>query len=251
MKLMGIEDYQVHRTLSNYQFSAIGADSLEGSEYTIVQILVDVSGSVCNYARDLEKVIKKVLEACGKSPRSENLLIRVAAFSSYIPGHIEELHGFTLLSSLDPARYNGSLKPNGGTPLYDAALSSLESLDTFSADLASQDYLVNAILFVVTDGFENSSRIRNPRKIRKTVAKLARQENLESLRTILVGLDDEHINDALRNFKDEAGFDEYLSLGQVSATKLAKMAQFVSQSIAATSQALGTGGPSQKIGFVP
>lgn len=251
MKLMGLEDYQVHQTLSNYQFSAIGLDSLEGSEYTIVQILVDSSGSVCNYARDLEKVIKKVLEACGKSPRSENLLIRVAAFSSYLPGNIEELHGFTLLNSLDPARYNGSLKPHGGTPLYDAALNSLESLETFSTNLVNQDYLVNAILFVVTDGYENSSRIRNPRKIKKTVAKLVRQESLESLRTILVGLDDEHINDVLCNFKDEVGFDEYLSLGQVSASKLAKMAEFVSQSIAATSQALGTGGPSRKIDFIP
>ncbi|MCP4220544.1 MAG: VWA domain-containing protein [bacterium] len=250
MKLMGKDACEVHKTLSDYQFSGVGTDSLDGSEYTIVQLLVDASSSVSAFRKDLEKTVKHVMEACKKSPRSENLLFRVALFSGQYKGSIEELHGFTVLSSIDAKNYMGSIRPCGATPLYDAALSSLESLEVYGGSLADQDYLVNAILFVMTDGCENVSRIKDAGRIKKTLKKIRRAEKLESVRMILIGIDDLHINNELNAFKDEAGFDEYVSMGDVKPEKLAKLAQFVSQSISAASRALGTGGASSKIGFV-
>ena len=250
MKLMGKDAYDIHKTLSDYQFSAVGMDDLEGSEYTIVQLLVDASGSVASYKKELESVVQRVAESCKKSPRSGNLLLRVAAFGSHFKGNISEWHGFTLLDSIDTGKYKGALNPNGATPLFDAALSSLESLDVFGRSLADQDYLVNGILFVITDGCENASRCRTATKIKKTVKRIRQQEKLESIQTILIGVDDRHIQKHLRDFRDKAGFDEYTSLGDAKPEKLAKLAQFVSHSISATSQALGSGAPSGQIGFV-
>ena len=39
---------------SGYGFSAAALDDLESSEYTLVTIGVDVSGSVSNFAREIE-----------------------------------------------------------------------------------------------------------------------------------------------------------------------------------------------------
>jgi hypothetical protein len=53
----------------------------------------------------------------------------------------------------------------------------------------------------------------------------------------------------LENFRINAGLDEYISIGDATAGKLAKLAQFVSQSVSSQSQALGTGGASQPVSF--
>ena len=68
---------------------------------------------------------------------------------------------------------------------------------------------------------------------------------------ILIGVNDsdQHLKVVLDKFKNDAGFEEYISLGDVSPSKLAKLAKWISQSISSTSQALGTGGPSQNVNF--
>ena len=45
----------------------------------------------------------------------------------------------------------------------------------------------------------------------------------------------------------EAGLTQYVSIGKATPGKLAKFAQFVSQSISSTSAALGSGAASQPI----
>jgi hypothetical protein len=249
MKLMGKNSAQVYQTLSNFQFSAVDLTSLGGSEYTIVQILVDVSGSVQAYKKDLEKTIGTVIEACKQSPRSSNLLLRVAMFKSSYKNGVEEIHGFNQVTALDATHYQGCLKPDGCTPLFDACLNALESLDVFGQSLANQGYLVNGIFFVITDGYENASKQKDIGVIRATVKKIRTEEKLESIRTVLIGLADDSIQQELRDLHTLAGFDEYLSIGKVSADKLKKLAQFVSMSISMTSQALSLGSPVKSIGF--
>jgi len=74
---------------------------------------------------------------------------------------------------------------------------------------------------------------------------------MESLVSVLVGVNvqDRRIGAYLQDFKNEAGFTQYVELQNAHAKTLAKLADFVSRSIAAQSQALGTGGASQTLGF--
>ena len=65
-----------------FQFSAIRPENLGASEYTLVSIVCDISGSVDSYKDELLKCIKTIVEACKKSPRAENLLIRLLLFNS-------------------------------------------------------------------------------------------------------------------------------------------------------------------------
>lgn len=255
-RLMNTDADQAHKTLSAFQFSGVEAEKLEASEYTLVQMLVDESGSVSAFQNELTNAIKTVADACQKSPRSENLLFRLASFASgYKQDTVNEIHGFCTLSSLNKDDYDGKIQPSGGTPLYDATLNAVESLQAYASTLHAQDYFCNGIFFVITDGEENSSQVARGdtglERIKKTLQNLKTSETLDSVKAILIGVNDQDPNMKryLQEFKDKAGFDEYISVGDATAGKLAKLAQFVSRSISSTSQALGSGGPSKPVDF--
>lgn len=237
--------FNTFATQNQFQFSAIGMEKLDASEYTIVNVLVDESSSVRGFKDTLEDAMGTVLDSCQKHPRSENLLIRSAAFSSR---DIREITGFTTLSSADRGMF--IVQPSGMTPLWDATLDAVETTASYAKSLSDQDYFCNGIVFVITDGMENSSqRVSRMSQITDAVNKIRLDESLESIRMVLIGVNDAHLITELTAFKDEAGFDEYISVENVDAGSLAKLAQFISQSISSTSQSLGSGGPSKAVNF--
>ena len=232
-------------TPNQFQFSAVDISQLGATEYTLVNILVDESSSVNGFKKELDECLKVIVDACKKHPRSGNLLARVATFSSR---GVSEVHGFSAIPGIDTSKYN--VMPSGSTPLYDAALDAIDTTGSFAKTLTDQDYFVNGIFFVITDGEENCSHTGTVAKIKSTLASLRQTEALESIKSILIGVNVQGGTSAyLDAFKNDAGFDEYIALADASAGKLAKLAQWVSQSISSTSQALGSGGPSQSVSF--
>jgi len=233
------------KTASNFQFSAVKLDELGASEYTLVHIVLDVSSSVAAYKAELEKSLTTVLESCKKSPRSENLMIRLTAFSH----KLDELHGFRLLNDIKDDDYDGIVQVGGNTALFDAVYESIEVTRKYGKQLFDQDFLANAIIFIVTDGEDNASTYA-PVQVQAVVQDTMKEEALESITTILVGVDqDPTVKQALEYFKDNANLTQYVSLGEATPQKLAKLADFVSKSISSTSQALGTGSASQPLDF--
>ncbi len=239
---MGQADTTVLQTVSNFGFTAQRPDTLGASEYTIVSIAVDNSGSVSGFARDLEKAYKDIIGSCRKNPRAENLLIRAASFND----SLNEIHGFQGLDTIDENAV--SFNPGGSTILFDSVLEGAEALGAYGKQLSDMDYLVNAVLFVVTDGDDQGSRIGNPAKIKAAIEKIKRQETLESLKVILIGVGTQSsVQHYLDTLKNDAGLDQFVWVGNADAKALAKLAAFVSKSISSSSQALGTGGPSQNL----
>ena len=51
----------------------------------------------------------------------------------------------------------------------------------------------------------------------------------------------------LDSFAKDGKFDKYEKINNIDAKSLAKLAEFISKSISAQSQALGTGGPSKAL----
>lgn len=247
-KLMDQDAGQTHKTLHGFNFSAVKIDDLGASEYTIVTVVQDISGSVGPYSKEMEATLKKILEACQKSPRSENLLIRLVAFNT----NVHEIHGFRELKTVDPNEYTDILQCYGATALLDATLNSAEATEAYGAQLDSMDYRSNGIMFVITDGEDNSSVVvRNPSEIKKCFKKIRAGEiALESFNAILIGVgDDPNGIDYLKNLSADSGFDQFVEMGAATPAKLAKLAEFISNSISSTSQALGTGQPSQQLTF--
>ena len=223
---------------SKYGFSGTRIDQLGASEYTLVAISADSSGSVHGFAREIEGAIKNVVQACAHSPRAENLMLRLTRFNTTL----EEVHGFKPLMECDPDSYDGSLDPGGGTSLYDAAHNAVESITNYGCSLKQHHFEVNGILFVITDGEDNSSTM-TAHSVKEALTDSIEAEQLQALTSVLIGVNVESraLSYQLRAFSTDAGFDHYIQLDQADADSLAKLAKFVTQSIAIQSRALAAG----------
>ena len=224
---------------SGYKFSATKIKDLGAAEYTLATIVMDTSSSVTGFAVQLEQALKTIFKACDKSPRKDNLMLRLTQFASTLT----ELHGFKLLNTITEKDYDNVLQLGGSTALFDAMDEALQATGTYGKQLTSQDFLVNAIVVVVTDGENNCSNISEPTQVKKTLLSVRRAENLESILLILVGVtnDNVNLNVYLQTVKDDTGCDQYVSIGSATPGRIAKLAEFVSQSISSTSSSLGTG----------
>lgn len=229
----------------SYGYSAVGIENLGASEYTLVTIVQDVSGSVSSFKKEMEDCLKEVIGACKKSARADNLMIRLTAFDN----DLEEIHGFKLLEDCNLDDYTDVLTIRGMTALYDASENAISAISNYGKTLVVNDYSVNGIVIVITDGCDNASAITK-QGVKAALSNVLREESLESLVTILVGVgtkDYAGVADSLKEYKDEAGLTQFIDIEDADAKTLAKLAEFVSQSISSQSQALGTGGPSQPI----
>lgn len=233
-------------TTGTYGFSATKLDDLGASEYTLCTIEVDESGSVETFKTELEACLKEAVNACKLSPRADNLMIRVLAFSN----RVREVHGFKLLSAINTDDYNNCLRLGGMTALFDATQNGIEATTTYGKTLSAKDYNVNAINIVITDGDDNSSTA-TANMVNKSLKEAISSESLESMVSILVGVNtnDQRVDQFLKDYHVKGGFSQYVSINDASAKNLAKLAEFVSKSISAQSASLGTGGPSKSLSF--
>lgn len=227
-----------------FKFSAIRIANLGATEYTLVTVAVDVTGSTEPFSDELRKCLVAAVESCKKSPRANNLLLRVILFSSSLKDGIEEIHGFKPLSEINPTQYP-QFNPHGTTPLFDAAYSAVGATNAYAKQLMQQDYLANGIVFVITDGDDNVSSM-TVGMIKKEVDRGMQSEDIESLIGVVIGINVGSCTDMLQRFAVGTGM-KYLDAGDATKGKLAKLAEFVSQSVSSQSQSLGTGGPSQNI----
>jgi uncharacterized protein YegL len=223
--------------LSGYKFSAVRTDRLGASEYTLVTIACDVSTSVDAFRDLLIKTVKAAVDGCRKSPRAANILVRVVSFNQ----SVEEVHGFKPLSEIDPDEYD-RIRTGGATALYDACASAIGAMTEYGRILARQDYGVNGVLYIVTDGEDNRSTY-NPATVRQKAEEALKGEVLESFASVLMGVNasDARMSGYLQLFQKEAGLTAYRDAGDATPGNMAKMAGFISQSVSSTANSLGTG----------
>lgn len=233
-------------TGSGFHFSGTNINNLGASEYTLVGIACDRSSSVAGFASEIEGCLKSSLEGCQKSPRVDNLLVRLLAFNQ----KVSEEHGFKPLADCHLASYDGFLKPGGTTSLYDASVNLVDSLATYGKSLIDQDYTVNGLICILTDGVDVGSTLRASH-VKEAIERARKSEALESLVSILIGINvnDPLVSDFLQTFKTEAGFGQYIEAKDASAKTFAKVAGFISKSVSSQSQSVGSKTPSQPIAF--
>ncbi len=229
---------------SSMQFSAIRPDELGASEYTLVTIVVDISSSVTAFADDLLKALKEAVRSCKKSPRAENLLLRVVSFNT----GIYEIHGFIPLDGIDVDTYD-PFQCSGMTALRDASYNSIGATFDYAKTLIGQDFDANAIVFVITDGEENASWQSSVQDTKDLIEAAKRHEEIESIVTVLIGINVADCIHSLEDFQQAVGIDQFIDVGEATPGRLAKLAQFVSRSVSSQSQALGSGAASQPLTF--
>jgi hypothetical protein len=220
-----------------YRFSGARIDQLDATEYTLVTVVVDLSGSVGRFRDGIVACLGEVAAACRRSPRAANLMLRVTAFQS----QISEVHGFLPVASIGPDRYD-SLTTGGCTALFDAAANAIGATARYGADLSRSCIDVNALVIVITDGFDNASTL-GVGAVKAALGDAVSGESLESVQSILVGvaIDDARTAAALQQLQADADLDLFVRLEDADAGSLARLAAFVSRSVSAQSVALGTG----------
>lgn len=242
------DDMQGHKVAgSHFGFSATKVGNLGATEYTLADLIVDVSISVESFQDRIERCVKAVVKALRRSPRVDNLLLRVTIFNH----NIVELHGYKPLSNCNEDDYTGKFRAGGSTSLFDAAYSGIGAQATYAKELVKNDFQVNGIAIIITDGENTAGTFRDANPVKDILLKTKASEALESLITILVGVNvtDPQMKQHHDDFKNTAGLTQYVAIDDASEKKIAKLADFVSTSISSQSQALGTGGPSQTLTF--
>jgi uncharacterized protein YegL len=227
-------------------FSKQRLSDFHASEYTLVDINVDCSGTMSGFESAVEAAVQNIIESCRKSPRAGNLLIRISTFGS----SIHQVHDFKLLKEILPSEYAGAFKAGGMTCLRDAGLEMFLGIRNNAKSLRDHDYEVNAIGFIITDG-EDTCSTSGPNAVADACQELVLSEVVDSYRSIVISINNstDRFRAAMEEFARTCGFDQVVDAGQADPKSLAKLAEFVSQSISSQSSALGTGAPSQPVTF--
>ncbi len=246
MPKLNDENMENFGNIGTYGFSGTRLDDLGSTSYTLVNLCVDISGSVMRFSAELEKCVKEVVKACQLSPQADNLMIRLVKFNDYT----DEVHGFKLLDKINLDDYNGAFHCGGGTALYDTVINAMDATTAYAKSLMSSDFQCNALTVVLTDGDDNMSSF-GKQGVHDSLEKAVTSEALESLSSILVGVNVQNAELAkyLNDFQKEAGFTQYVELDNADSKTLAKLDKFISRSISMSSTALGSGGPSKSLSF--
>ena len=236
-----------------FNFSGIDPDDLVNpeDEYTLVSLAEDVSPSTSNCRKAMAEGMKTVNLACKKDPRAAKIMVHSARFGS----SIQEVHGFKPINDINADDYKPSRSIGSSTCLYDAIFNAVSACSHYAEILdKSGDISSNAIIFVFTDGMDNSSSV-GPKTILDKLEEIKMKEVLESIKIIILGFNDSSssyqssVAKYLQDLVDALGLDQYVDIGPMTPAQAAKVFGFVSQSISSQSQHLGTGGPSQNLVF--
>lgn len=233
-------------TKGTFNFSGTRPEKLTALEYTLVTIAVDTTGSVTGFAPLLTEMTRTIIKGCRKAPRAENLLVRVVEFNS-VDG-VKEHHGFKLVRDIQEDSEYSSFHPRGNTNLYDTVHSSIQATLQYAKMLTDQDMIVNAATYFITDGEDNASSV-GPQTVAQTLQQVQRDENLESLMSIVIGINAAQCHMSLDAFVRDTGMNQFIDAKDATPQNCAKVANFVSKSVSSVSQAVSTGGPSQTLSF--
>lgn len=269
-----------------FQFSGVNLDELDEigvSQYSLFGLAFDVSGSTWNYQSDMERAANTILKASKLNERADNMMIRTVGFSEQSFEIPKSKPGFQLLHDLAPGDFDpkdpdnlptvftGELAPQGATALIDAGVDLSDSLRIYGGQMVDDnDYLVNGGLFLMTDGLNNAGKFNasdgsDNHYLLEAFQKIREEEKLESFAPYLiaVGVSEAHKRAALEKLAEDCKFTPvphpdkdkrdkgetvpFVDVTDVSTAGLARLAQWVSESLSETSKALGSGGPSKPI----
>jgi len=224
-------------------YSGVRPDTLIGSSrYTLVLMVRDKSGSVLGHKDALVYSLKEAIKSCGYSEWANSLLIRTLDFNH----NLHEVHGFKELRNIDIDK-SYDMVCGGGTALYDAVANAVRSALDFGSILYDKDYDVNVVMFIFTDGEEIDSNIKDPLIVKQAIEELIQSEKIDSVVSVLVGINAGRCSTFLKNFQRDVGISSYEDVKNFDFKVGAKLAQFISKSISSQSQSLATGSQSKVI----
>ena len=128
-------------------------EDLDASDATLVSVVLDMSGSMSSHRRAVIEAYNAMLVALSGSKAAASILVSTWAFAD-TP---------TLLRGWQPVGWHkpltkGEYAPGGCTALHDALLGCMTGLVAYGQELYDNGVPSRRIVFVLSDGGDNSSR---------------------------------------------------------------------------------------------
>lgn len=219
----------------------VDIDDIDSEDVTLVSVVLDCSGSMYEHAQEvIDSYNTRFLRPMKSAKNAESILVSVWVFSSgRNPDNVRLVHGYTPVPQCPNLTAN-DYDPNGGTPLYDAVLKSLTGVVSYGQTLRDNGTRTKSIVIVLSDGWENDSRV-SASKVRRISADVLRAQEFV-LSYVFFGDQSEGDKAAqdigfpphhrLTDDKDDSGIRRVL--GQMSASVIStSQAQVSSGSISA------------------
>lgn len=237
-----------------HAYSPVRVETLDVSECTLVTLVFDLTGSVDPFEDKINALLKQIVETCQDLPTNAHIVVRVIGFNSYMG--VKEFIGFTPIIDID-INDLPKFECDGMTNLIDATHTAIDASITEAGRLTDEDYGVNAVMFVITDGDDNKSKQFTTSDIKGQLISIKRTEVLEDFNTVVIGVKDPDVTDQLhsgwsqrigvklKEFTEECGITKFVELGDATEEAMKKLGWNISQSISSSSNAIVSGGPSQ------
>lgn len=203
-------------------------DQIQTSETINAVFAIDVSPSVRNYEGELNDAFNGFIEEMQKSHIAESLLVSTIEFTDVIISN----KGFQPVANVQKSNFRA--QPSG-TALYDAARLALKNaLDYRKAQLLS-GVTCKTLLFIITDGQDNSSDQRSASEVKKMHDDIMKDEaNAFGFTSILFGVNQGGARADFEHAAKVMGIQHVATVG-VTPKEIRKMISWISSSISSTS----------------
>lgn len=203
-------------------------DDVEVEETINVQFIVDVSGSVGGYVKELNSGLNEFVQRMQSSHVADKLFVSIVEFN----GKIKVRSGYQPITNFPTIDFWPSI--GGTTALYGGVRVGLENALNYREGLENAGVNCRTLVFILTDGSDNEPSMGNSSQVKKIITDLLSDErNFASFETILFGI----------NKSEEAGFNRAafdMGIKNVvtidnTADEIKKLINFISSSVSSAS----------------
>jgi uncharacterized protein YegL len=202
-------------------FNNFDPDKIQVEETINCVFVIDVSPSVGRYIDDLNNAFNDFTQTMQASHVHDRLFVSIVEFDE----DVRVRSGFQPIIGVPVTTF----VPQGrGTALYDAVISGIENAIEYRENLENSGINVKTLVFVITDGEDNSSATNAAQKVKSSLKAIKDNEvNAFSFTTILFGVGTQA---HFENAQIEMGIEHLAKVGD-TGKEIKKMISFISSSI--------------------
>lgn len=207
-----------------YNIGNFDPSNIQEDEVILSVLAVDISPSISGFEKDLNEAFKAFIEEMQQSHVAQKLMVKVIEFNE----KVVEKSGFMPVASVDINTFR--FKASGSsTALFDAAKLALDSVVSYRQQLESTGINVKVLVFVITDGQDNSSQHGQSKAIAAQLDDIAKEErNVFAFETILFGIGNDQTS--FSNSQRDMHFKHLAVVGN-TGKDIRKMIGFISASV--------------------
>jgi len=201
-------------------------NQIDGSETINAVFVVDVSPSITNYEHELNDGYNGFIEEMQQSHIADQLFVSTIEFAE----NIVSKKGFQPVMNVQKSDFKGQGR---GTALYDAVLVGFQNAMEYRKQQLSTGITCKTLLFVITDGQDNSSARLSAQQVKEMHDEVMKDEaNAFSFTSILFGINQNTECDFVEAQK-QMGIQ---FLGKVGCTpkEIRKMISWISSSVSSS-----------------